>query len=120
MMRLNELVRADLWGVITLWTVVGCMIVYFVAGVLACRVIQHRSLLVWVPLASAVVGGVLGFCSGGVSGKHWLLRGRRWRLHTSLVRIACQPQHCCYPESISLFPMKLARTLLWALDLDKQ
>ena len=62
---------SELWSYITLYTVAGCAAVYFGAGVRACRVLEYRrsrwSTYIWVPLATASLGAVLGFISGALS-----------------------------------------------------
>ena len=62
-------VCSDLWSHITFWTVVGCAIVYFFAGILGVRVLRKGKLYFWIPFASACIGALLGFCSGAVSCK---------------------------------------------------
>ena len=57
----------DIWDVITRFTVLGCAAAYFVAGVMACRVINTKPKalkFLCIPPISALIGGAAGFFLG--------------------------------------------------------
>jgi hypothetical protein len=60
----------EIWTFITTFTVLGCALAYFVAGLVACRVVRQRKYLqyLWLPPVSALFGGIIGFYSGSITG----------------------------------------------------
>ena len=57
----------DLWRYITGFTVIGTAFFYFMAGLVACWALHKTRALLWLPLLAAVVGGIVGLFTGGLS-----------------------------------------------------
>ena len=59
----------EIWTFITTFTVLGCAVAYFVAGLVACRVVRQRrnAQYLWLPLVTSLAGGVIGFTNGCIT-----------------------------------------------------
>jgi hypothetical protein len=58
-----------MWVAITFWCVVGVSVVYCGAGILLVRALPkvHWIHFTWVPIASALLGCIIGLLSGGIT-----------------------------------------------------
>lgn len=58
---------AEIWIQLTIWTMMGVGIVFFGAGIVACRVGKTRFKWTWLPLCMLVLGVSVGFMQGALS-----------------------------------------------------